>query len=312
MTMTHLADLYPGHLVVDHVVIVAKAVTLASAAAWIVSSFLERHPAVRYWVLLSALLASLAIPIFSAAFILSGTSFVVVPLLRAEKSPIGVLEARDGQRPSGELSPMAAKNLLPANSPDPVVAAPSPNNLAATQVASAAFDLYRSTAVAVLLLWLCGTVVSILGLARNALFLHRLRRSLQPVSDAELLEAALDDAKQRLGTRTSPTVMVSRLARTPMVTGLFRPVIVLPVELPRAISREQLCDVLMHELAHVERRDTLIVLLQAFTNAFFWPVLFVHLVNRQLERAREDICDNHVLACRDAVTYGETLLRVAQ
>src|SRR5207247_2638695 len=38
----------------------------------------------------------------------------------------------------------------------------------------------------------------------------------------------------------------------------------------------------------------------------------IHLLNRELERSREEICDNHVLACRDAASYGETLLRVAQ
>src|SRR5207244_13343969 len=55
----------------------------------------------------------------------------------------------------------------------------------------------------------------------------------------------------------------------------------------------------------------LVVLLQAIAKAAFWPIPFMHLLNRELERAREEICDNHVLACRDAVSYGETLLRVA-
>ena len=67
----------------------------------------------------------------------------------------------------------------------------------------------------------------------------------------------------------------------------------------------------MHEIAHVERRDNLVVLLQAIAKAAFWPIPFMHLLNRELESAREEICDNHVLACRDAVSYGETLLRVA-
>lgn len=97
-----------------------------------------------------------------------------------------------------------------------------------------------------------------------------------------------------------------------MTAGLFRPVIVLPAELPSAISRPQLRDVLMHEIAHIERLDNLIVLLQAIAKTVFWPIVFVHLLSRQLARAREDICDNHVLACRDAVSYGETLLRLGQ
>jgi predicted ATPase len=38
----------------------------------------------------------------------------------------------------------------------------------------------------------------------------------------------------------------------------------------------------------------------------------VHLLNRELTKAREEICDNHVLLHREATSYGETLLRLAQ
>ena len=68
---------------------------------------------------------------------------------------------------------------------------------------------------------------------------------------------------------------------------------------------------LVHEIAHVLRRDHLVVLLQVVAKAAFWPIMFVHLFNRHLDRAREEVCDNHVLSRRDAVSYGETLLRLA-
>jgi len=38
----------------------------------------------------------------------------------------------------------------------------------------------------------------------------------------------------------------------------------------------------------------------------------VHLVNRQLARAREEVCDNHVLSTVAPADYGETLLRLGQ
>ena len=44
----------------------------------------------------------------------------------------------------------------------------------------------------------------------------------------------------------------------------------------------------------------------------YWPVVSVHGLNRELQRAREELCDNVALAGRDAVSYGETLFHVAE
>jgi uncharacterized protein (TIGR03067 family) len=89
-------------------------------------------------------------------------------------------------------------------------------------------------------------------------------------------------------------------------------VIVIPADFPNAVSASQLRDVFVHELAHLERLDNLVALLQSIANVLFWPIVCIHLLNRQLERSREEICDNHVLRYCDAVSYGETLLHVAK
>jgi beta-lactamase regulating signal transducer with metallopeptidase domain len=308
--MSTLVRLYPGHGTVEFAVIVVAAVALISGAAWTVSLFLERRPAMRHCVLLSGLVASLASPLLAWAFISSGTYFIVIPLLEAVDSPRVSSEMR-GEGPPDRISPREeggpfAERALPESSTNRL----SDGSQDRVVVASLRTDAFRSTVVVILLLWSCGTVVPLVGLARGALFLRRLRRSMQPLSDVEV--GALEEAKRVLGAQTSLPVVVSPLARTPLTAGVFRPVIVFPADSLNAITREQLCDALMHELAHVQRLDNLVVLLQAVARTFFWPIPFVHLLNRQLARAREDICDNHVLASRDAVSYGETLLRLAQ
>ena len=317
--MSFLSNLYPGHLVAELFVVVAVGVTLLSATAWIVSLFLPRHPAIRHWVLLSALMASLACPLLATAFAVSGRSFIVIPWFAAVES----LSAAPGTGGEGKpsdllLRPTSPEIVVPAVARDPEVATASTDNVEIAQFMSTAkrdvtnaTHSFRTTLVLVFWLWLCGIVVSIAWLARGALHLYLLHRSLVPVSGAEL-GTVLDDAKRLLSARTSPTVMVSQLARSPMATGLFRPVIVLPTGLTSAINRDQLRDVVLHEFAHIERLDCVVVLLQAVAKTAFWPILFVHLLNRQLARAREDICDNYVLSYRDSVNYGETLLQLAQ
>ena len=87
---------------------------------------------------------------------------------------------------------------------------------------------------------------------------------------------------------------------------------VLPERLLGAVSNDELEDVLVHELAHVRRGDQWTVLLEGLVAVLYWPIVSVHLLNRELRRAREEVCDNVVLAGRNGVSYGETLLHIAQ
>src|SRR5438552_15594087 len=86
--MSAFANWYPGHWVLDFFVIAAAAVIMVTATAWMVSLFLKRHPAIRHWVLLSALVASLASPFLAFGFIASGRSFINVPLLIDEDTAL--------------------------------------------------------------------------------------------------------------------------------------------------------------------------------------------------------------------------------
>lgn len=78
------------------------------------------------------------------------------------------------------------------------------------------------------------------------------------------------------------------------------------------MTGDQLHDILLHETAHLKRRDQWIVLLQHLAAALYWPIVPLHGLNRELQRASEELCDNVVLAASDPILYGETLLHVAE
>src|SRR5204863_2739246 len=71
---------------------------------------------------------------------------------------------------------------------------------------------------------------------------------------------------------------------------------------------------LLHELAHVRRRDALgrLVQLAAVALFWFWPV--VRLASRRLEHAREAACDAWALEACDVPrsAYARLLVRMAQ
>jgi hypothetical protein len=98
----------------------------------------------------------------------------------------------------------------------------------------------------------------------------------------------------------------------PQALGFGAPAILLPRGFRDAASPEALLDVLCHEREHLRRGDHWVLLAQGIAAALYWPIVTVHLLNRSLVRAREELCDNAVLGQRDATAYGHTLLAVAE
>ena len=84
---------------------------------------------------------------------------------------------------------------------------------------------------------------------------------------------------------------------------------ILPADWP---AGDGLRAVLLHEYAHVVRRDPRWRLLQRLVGALFWFHPGVLMLNRRLDAAREDVCDNHALLAAAPVDYAETLLTAAR
>ena len=98
----------------------------------------------------------------------------------------------------------------------------------------------------------------------------------------------------------------------PLALGFGASAIVLPRGFRQTFTPAELQDVLAHEVEHLRRGDHWGLLLRGIAAAAYWPILSVHLLNRALARACEELCDNAVLVGRDPVAYGQTLLTVAQ
>jgi beta-lactamase regulating signal transducer with metallopeptidase domain len=108
-----------------------------------------------------------------------------------------------------------------------------------------------------------------------------------------------------------PALAVGDDATGPYVVGALRPIIVVPPALfdDRALLRAAL----LHELAHVRRRDAIWRVVQMLASAvfFFWPI--VRLVGRRLDLAREAACDAVALETGDLSrpAYARLLVRMA-
>ncbi len=136
-----------------------------------------------------------------------------------------------------------------------------------------------------------------------------LRRLIQHSQSIEnpAIHQAFRQACQALNHTDSVTqYRVSTNLASPIVVGVLKPVILLPDGLTSEISGQQLNEVMLHELAHVVRRDPLTLQLQIIARMLFWMHPLVHAICRGLTRASEEICDNFVLQQNSIVSYSRT------
>jgi len=86
-----------------------------------------------------------------------------------------------------------------------------------------------------------------------------------------------------------PLVLQSSLIRSPLLTGLFKPVVIMPVDIT------EVKDILVHELAHLVRRDCLWNLLSHIGIALlpFQPLMKVF--SNRIEDMSDYVCDDYVL-----------------
>jgi beta-lactamase regulating signal transducer with metallopeptidase domain len=122
--------------------------------------------------------------------------------------------------------------------------------------------------------------------------------------------AMLRELAARVGVR-EPALRVQADA-SPHVIGLLRATIVVP---PALVAEPQLLRAaLLHELAHVRRRDGIARAVQIWASAllFFWPV--VRLAARRLDLARESACDAWALEAGELArpAYARLLVRMAE
>jgi beta-lactamase regulating signal transducer with metallopeptidase domain len=143
--------------------------------------------------------------------------------------------------------------------------------------------------------WLA--VVALL-LARLVADLRRTRRALaraRPLAPAELpLPPAV--LARRAGLARLPPIVASAELPAPSTCGVLSPVVVLPPALHATLGDEGLRFVLLHELAHVRRRDPLLALLERLVRIAWFLHPTAWLAGSLLARERERACDDAALA----------------
>jgi beta-lactamase regulating signal transducer with metallopeptidase domain len=103
--------------------------------------------------------------------------------------------------------------------------------------------------------------------------------------------------------------LASQVVQVPMIIGVFKPVLLLPVSMLSGLTTKQLEAILLHELAHLKRYDGLVNLAQSFIETLFFYHPLVWWLSRQIRAERENCCDDVVVSVTgDALLYANALV----
>jgi uncharacterized protein (TIGR03435 family) len=109
------------------------------------------------------------------------------------------------------------------------------------------------------------------------------------------------------------TIVSSTASMDPAVFGLFKSTLIWPSGLSSRLTDEELQAILLHELAHVRRRDNLAAVIQMAAESVFWFHPAVWWIGWNLVREREFACDEDVLRRGTASNvYAEAVLKVCE
>ena len=157
-------------------------------------------------------------------------------------------------------------------------------------------------------IWLVGSALFLSGA-----FLRRqgccaaLKRNGLPCANPEILRI-LQETARGLSLKKYPPAVIHSQIGSPMLVGLFRPVIFLP---DTTMDEARLRLVLRHELLHYKRKDLWVKLLVLLANAVHWFNPICWLLVREIDFACELSCDEGVaagLSPEGRREYGQAIL----
>jgi HEAT repeat protein/beta-lactamase regulating signal transducer with metallopeptidase domain len=163
----------------------------------------------------------------------------------------------------------------------------------------------------ILLIWFAGFLISIGRLALGIATVCRLVRTANEITDATWTALA-DSLERQLDLPRRVALLKSSRIAMPQTWGTLSPVILLTADADDWLMERRRV-VLIHELAHVKRKDCLTQLMAQTVCSLYWFNPLVWMAARRLRLERELACDNQVLEKGTrASDYADLLLDIAR
>lgn len=160
--------------------------------------------------------------------------------------------------------------------------------------------------------WAAGVMLLLLRCATGRMALWRLTARSKMLDTALWRDSIAQTAREfDRGWFHAPSIRAAKVT-VPLACGVLRPTVLLPEKMEQwdALRRRT---VLLHELAHIRRKDCLWQYVAQIAGAVLWFHPLVWILQARLRREEELACDDAVLAAGiEASQYADVLLNTAQ
>jgi bla regulator protein blaR1 len=170
------------------------------------------------------------------------------------------------------------------------------------------FDLHKATFV---FIWLSGFLLLLVRMLGGLWYLQYLKRQAIVLNDTWKYLNELSDG---LGIRQQVSILRTTVLRSPVTFGYFKPVVLLPIALLNQLNPAEVEAIVLHEMAHIARRDWLMQLVQTIVEALFYfhPVVWwlSTVIRHERERCSDELAVS--LMPHNRIAYARALLRVQE
>ena len=183
----------------------------------------------------------------------------------------------------------------------------APGAVETARAAAASSNIAAALPIVLLAIWIAGCALMVL------IWFGRWRRVVTVIREATILEDGRVPEILRRLEAGSLTLAISDTCLEPGVFGILRAVLLWPRSIGGRLSDEQIEAILVHELAHLRRRDNLTAALHMVVQSLFWFHPLVWWVGARLVAEREQACDEEVIRQgSEPRVYAESILKTCE
>jgi|GEM_PF-4986319 len=151
-------------------------------------------------------------------------------------------------------------------------------------------------------------------LFQNLVQIHYLKNPKNLFEPEKDLIQLYEKLKKRIPFPSGAKLFLSGSITSPITFGHLKPFILFPLGICTKLTLSQMEGLLIHEMAHIIRRDYLFNFLQGLVETFLFFNPFVWILNREIRSEREKCCDDWVsdYYSGSSIVYAQTLLHLEE
>ncbi|MDQ6479899.1 M56 family metallopeptidase [Dyadobacter sp. LHD-138] len=152
-------------------------------------------------------------------------------------------------------------------------------------------QFFSQNASIIVAIWLVIFVLKSLKAGAGLFYIHQLKHNHWQEPE-QVWKIKVMQLAETMGIRQSVSLFESVIVTVPLVVGILKPIIFIPAGILANLPANQIEAILLHELAHIKRRDYLVNLIQSFgENIFFFNPAVVW-ISALIREEREHCCDD--------------------